>query len=267
MGSYADPTPFRISTITCTASVGSEINLDNLYEHLEISENSTGITYVEYGVKREETLYKGFNKKFLINRRREKPNKRFDNQLTIIYRVSDEVLVNIKVFKNGNIQMTGVKNPQQGYDMVDTLIHMIQGICQNPLTNMNYKICLINTDFKVGFEIKRDNLFKLMLNEYDNICSFEPCIYPGVKIQYFWNHNNTEKDGICKCSHKCCFKKKSGTGYGDSDCKKITISVFQSGAVIITGSQFNSQIEECYKFINSILYKNIDKIEKKQVLL
>ena len=274
--SYASPTPFRISTITTTASISTEVNLDILYEHLDVIDGaSTGITYLEFGKKKQETVYKGFTKKFLINRRREKTAKRFDNQLTIVYKISDITSVNMKVFRNGNIQMTGIKNANQGLTMVDNLIEMIQKINSEKSTdvvanidvlkNANYKICLINTDYKIGFEIKRENLFKVMVHDYENISSYEPCIYPGVKIQYFWNSENVEKDGVCKCSSKCFFKKKSGTGVGDSNCKKITIAVFQSGSVIITGSQSNVQIEECYGYINSVLYTNSEKIIKKNM--
>lgn len=273
MKEYASPTPYRISTITCTASIGAEIDLDQFYEHLNVSQTETGITFVEFGKKREETLHKGFAKKFLINRRRERPTKRFDNQLTIAYRVNAETLINIKVFKNGNIQMTGIKNADQGRNMIDELIKIIKDVpCdivedKNALESSNFKICLINTDFKVGFEIKRDNLFKYMQQNYENVTSYEPCIYPGVKIQYFWNSDNERQDGICYCANKCSLKKKSGDGFGESNCKKITIAVFQSGSCIITGSQMNGQIEECYDFINKVLYENIDKIEKKNIIL
>ncbi len=272
---YIDPTPYRISTITCTASLTVEVNLDILYDNLYITSESSGITFIEYGKKREETLCKGFAKKFLINRRRERPTKRFDNQLTIAYKLDDSTSINIKVFKNGNVQMTGVKNIEQGYNMIELLIDIIKKVHKednnvvsniNNIQNSNYKICLINTDFRVGFEIKRDNLFKLLINEYENIVSYEPCIYPGVKIQYFWNSENSSKDGVCHCSNKCYLKKKSGNGHGESNCKKITISNFQSGAVIITGSQQKEQIDECYDYINKVLYDNIDKIEKKQMV-
>ena len=274
---YADPTPYRISTITCTASIGAEVDLAILYEHLNITSTpEKGITYVEFGEKKNDTMFKGFTKKSLINRRRSKPTKRFDNQLTIVYRITDIWMVNIKVFRNGNIQMTGVKDPDLGSQVVDILIDIVKNIYTEKnrdvisditlLKNQKYKICLINTDFKVGFEIKRDNLFKLIVNDYKNICSYEPCIYPGVKIPYFWNSENSNKDGICNCTEKCQFLKKSGDGHGDCNCKKITVAVFMSGACIITGGQMKCQIEECYKFINNILYNNIDKIEKRNML-
>ncbi len=278
MMKYNNPTPYRISTITTTASVSAEVNLDILYEHLTITDGTTGITYLEFGKKKNETVYKGFAKKFLINRRRKKPSKRFDNQLTIVYKKNDITSINIKVFRNGNVQMTGVKNINEGSEMVDLLIDIIKNIHTikndvvsniDDLKNSKYKIGLINTDFKIGFEIKRDNLFKVMINDFNNITSYEPCIYPGVKIQYFWNSENVigERDGVCRCENKCFLKKKSGTGFGRDNCKKITLACFQSGAIIITGSQKTDQIEECYSFINKVLYENVDKIIKKQMTM
>lgn len=278
---YAPPTPFRISTITTTASVGAELNLQVLYDNLDVKREceSTGITYVEYGNRKQDTVYKGFAKKFLINRRRQKPAKRFDNQLTIAYKLSDDTVVNIKVFRNGKIQMTGIKEVEQGQVMVERVVSVVRDIYESKssevlsspdelekLVARDYKVCLINTDYKVGFEVKRDNLYKVMISDYENICSYEPCIYPGVKIQYFWNSDSQVKDGVCRCSNPCNYKKKSGDGNGDGNCKKITAATFASGATIITGSHTVDQVHECYNHINKILYDNVSKIEKKQIV-
>ena len=285
---YTLPTNYRISTITGTSCVGADVNLNILYDSLDVLTTKetfldikNGIVYVEFGSKKSTTIFKGFSKKFLINRRKIKPSKRFDNQLTIVYcYVENEITsnVNIKIFRNGNVQMTGLKNTDIGPKITDIVVDIIRSIYDNiskdvvddieKLKNSNYKIQLINTDYKIGFEVKRENLFKTILIDYDNVCSYEPCIYPGVKMQYFWNTNNPLKNGICNCvSKKCYKKKKSGDGDGDGNCKKITISVFQSGCCIITGSQFVQQIEDCYAYINKILYDNIEKVEKKNKIM
>jgi TATA-box binding protein (TBP) (component of TFIID and TFIIIB) len=285
----SSPTNYRISTITGTACIGAEINLKVLYESLDVitdkdtfADIKNDIVYVEFGTKKNTTIYKGFTKKFLINRRKIKPTKRFDNQLTIVYAYIDVLTniksnVNIKIFRNGNIQMTGLKNLDLGPKITDIVIRIIKHIYDDinkevvndidKLINSNFQVRLINTDYRVGFEIKRENLFKIIINDYDNICSYEPCIYPGVKMQYFWNAQNPLKNGICCCQSKKCYtKKKSGTGDGDGNCKKITIAIFQSGCCIITGSQIVNQITECYAYINKILYDNIPRIEKKNII-
>jgi TATA-box binding protein (TBP) (component of TFIID and TFIIIB) len=276
-------TKYRISTITATGSVNTEVDLDLLYDHLSViitergvgknEDTITGVVYVEYGKKRSETYYKGFSKKFLLQKKKETGSKRFDNQLTVIYKYNAESLMNIKIFKNGNIQITGIKQISDGEKMIDGLITEIRDIALKKdknvvndvtaLANNKYKVALINSDFKVDFEIKRDKLFTTMINMYENRCSFEPCIYPGVKIQYFWNINNVHKTGVCTCN-ETCFSGKGG-GKGEGDCKKITIAVFQSGCIIITGAQTTLQIDDAYDFICTVLYKNNEHIKKVSV--
>ena len=271
---YNTPTPYRISTITATGCVGTTINLDILYNNLEICADADddGIAYVEYGKKKSDTIFKGFAEKFTIQRRKEKPSKRFDNQVTIIHR-NKQGKVNMKVFRNGNIQVTGIKSLENGPKVIDTMINILrkihdekdENVVENvgDLKNIKFEIRLINTDYKVGFPIKRENLHKVLMNEYGIVCNYEPCIYPGVKIQYFYNLDNPKHDGICKCVDGKCHDKKGGSGRGNGQCKKITIAVFQSGCIIITGSQTKDQVDECYSFINKILYDNIHRIEKK----
>lgn len=275
-----DPTEYRISTITVTGSVNTEIDLDVLYSGFNdlIKETGVGktpshilgVVYAEFGKRRSETYYTNFSKKFIASKKKEYTTKRFDNQLTVMYKYSDDSLMNIKMFKNGNIQITGVKNIDEGQDMIERLVGMVQGICSKVDNNavkdykqlkaVNYKVALINSDFKVGFEIRRDKLFTLLINSFENKCSFEPCIYPGVKIQYFWNSHNHHKDGVCHCKSQCQVGK--GGGHGDGNCKKITIAVFQSGCIIITGAQTPYQIDEAYNFICSILRENFDFVKK-----
>ena len=237
---------YKISTITATGSVNTPVNLDVLFENLtieEVSSDAEGILYAEYGTRRRGRPKKAnVANKILID-----GHKRFDNQLTLEYRMalpSKMTVMNCKIFRNGNVQMTGVKYIEQGVQFVDRIIETIKrcssrgvdGICKlECLQNTNYLVRMINCDYKIGFSIKRDALFRLMINEYENIASFEPCIYPGVKIQYMWNKHNSSKDGLCQCEESCIQGKGDGMSLGK--CKKITVAVFQSGCVIITGAQ------------------------------
>lgn len=282
-----DPTPYRISTITATGSVNTEINLDIFYDTLKICSDDAdeGIVYVEYGKKKSDTVFKGFSesysKKNAANKRKSNTTtKRFDNQVTIVYRRNEVInkvdlqsLLNIKVFKNGNVQITGIKYIEQGSIVIDSIISIIKNAYDyNPniiksidsLTNINYNIRLINSDFRIGFAIKREWLHKIFTLNFDNDCTFEPCIYPGVKIQYFYNKINKINDGICHCCKPCLIGK--GTGLEENECKKITIAVFQSGCIIITGAQSHVQINEAYDFISSVLLKYKDEIEKKNII-
>lgn len=264
-------TPYKISTITATGSINSDVDLMLLYDSIVIkdviSAGGEGVLYAEYG-----SLRKGVSKKTNVSSRKLSDNhKRFDNQLTLEYRIPLRdafTVLNCKIFKNGNIQMTGVKYLDQGRIFIDRIIDIIKVgpdavANKEALKNTNYTIRMINCDYKIGFCIKRDALFKVMMTEYDNMVSFEPCIYPGVKVQYMWNQSNPCGDGICKCNETCINGK--GCGKGEGDCKKITVAIFQSGCIIITGAQTEEQINTTYEWINNILIQNKDKIEKKNI--
>ena len=127
---------------------------------------------------------------------------------------------------------------------------------------------MINTDFKTfndcemtdKFLIRRKVLHKILISDiYNNKCSFEPGKYHGVKLEFFWNLNKEEQNGICNCSEHCFGK---GKGNGNKDCKKITIAIFESGSVLITGGVSFEQIKYAYDYITEILRKHKDEIKK-----
>jgi hypothetical protein len=127
---------------------------------------------------------------------------------------------------------------------------------------------MINTDFKTftdkdmtnKFVIRRKVLHKILMSDiYNNKCSFEPGKYHGVKLEFFWNMNKEYQDGICKCCDNCFGK---GNGNGEKNCKKITIAIFESGSVLITGGVTFEQIEDAYNYITKVFKDNRNEIKK-----
>lgn len=268
-------TPYKISTITATACINSMLNLDKLYECIELIDHtdiSDGITFIEYGKKKENTFSKGYNKKLHIKKRKKESSKRFDNQATVIlkkYHDNQDTpnYSNMKIFKNGNVQVTGLKTIDHGVTIILFLIEYLQNLHKkygelldtaDEMHLSKYKICLINSDYRIGFEINRDSLNRVIQTKYNVFCNYEPCIYPGVKIQFSWNDESMQT-GVCQCSKQCNGK---GCGHGNGNCKKITIAVFQSGCIIITGAQSYAQINTAYNFINDIIEKNKEVVKK-----
>lgn len=257
-------TKYRISTITVTGSINSEIYLDKLF-NLMSKHRQDEISYLEYGSNKQDLQSAGTkttkNKK---NKTKEVTKRRFDNQLTIVMNYMEN-RYNIKLFKNGNLQITGVKSIENGKAAINFLIEIIKNIHNlydntllksiEDVKNINYRVRLINSDFKVeNCEIRLDYLYNIVTSKYKIICSYEPCIYPGAKIEYYYPNN-----GYCKCKTFC---------NGKSDvCKKITIAVFQSGCVIITGANKMEHINIAYDFICKILKDNLDKIKRKKLKL
>lgn len=255
------PPNLRISTMTAKSKIGSIIDIESVYKNLEINDY---IKYIEYN----NQPARGTHEKYSGAKKKTK-KKVFYNQITIII-VINNTTNNIKLFNNGSISMTGVKSAENGRRAVDILLECLKRTMDKDnkpaLENDNakveyYEIVLINSDYDMGYEIKRSDLHQLLVNDYKIFSSFEPCIYPGVNSKFYWNEDYKDKEykGHCYCNNICSGK---GKGNGDGNCKKITISAFQSGSIIITGAQTFKQIIDAYNFINNICIKHEQDLKK-----
>ena len=265
-----NPTPYKISTITATGDINAHIQLDVLFAEIPLAakafaSSTWGFSSAQFStdgivVRRSALDDKGEPLPVQkSSRRKRRPTRHFDNQCTLIYWELDRTVdrgVNVKCFKNGRVQMTGVRTVDEGARVVECLvstINAIPGVLEDAsisATASNYKVCLINSDFCLGYLVKRDKLHGVLVKSLGLICSYEPCIYPGVKLSFMWNHGWTAKNehqpGRCACVKPC---NGTGDGYGPGCCRKVTVAIFQSGCAIITGAHNYTQLEDTYGFV------------------
>lgn len=299
-----ESTPFKISTITALGSIGVSVNLQTFFEKMPLNDPSElGPVYIEYGRTKSEHSFRGAHHKAKKNLRNaaaarnaasngiDTKVKRFDNQATLDFKMSldSDYHVNTKMFNNGTVHMTGLKSILDGEKVIAGIIDRLQQLADadaavadrtregadeslivpldSKMVQGPFSIHLINSDFKVNFRIKREVLHEVLVRNYKNKCTYEPCIYPGVKLQYFYNTatENQKNNGNCQCPTGQCAGKGKGAAVGD--CKKVTIGVFQSGCVIITGASTVTQIEECYPYICKVLKDTIDLIRKRNYIV
>lgn len=241
--------------MTAISSINVDIDLTNLYQSFTPTDV---ITFLQYGNHPE----KGINQKQPRKARKPKPKKSFYNQITM--HVDCEKNVNVKLFNNGRIQMTGLKYETHGKKVVETVLRELQALdaksSHRCLISTDWfisptDIACINSDFSVGFPIKRDMLHREIVN-HGFYSSYEPCIYPGVNIKYYYNEDCV--GGICQCNSPCTGK---GCGKGDGNCKKVTIAVFKSGKAIITGARSQTQLTTAYDFISKFIQQRFQTIK------
>ena len=241
----------RISTMTLVSQISSNINLSKFYDYLPITEE---ITFIEHGT----SPIKGqtYKKK---KSRSNVPKKFFYNQITI--HVYLDKFVNVKVFNNGRIQMTGLRSKIQGVNIINILISELKKLPQDKLSEIldntdpvisSSNIVLINSDFDLKCKVKREILQRIIIDR-GYYSSYEPTIYPGVNIKYYFNKNKQDT-GICNCERSCDGKGKDGL------CKKVTVAVFNSGKVIITGGQSYEHLNTAHKFIKDIINEKQDEV-------
>lgn len=217
-----------------------------------------------------------------------KTKKRFFNQSSLVFRLLFDGVykeTNIKLFKNGGFQMTGVSSEMMARASLTRLIEMNYGRgiwtsdsaggtnTSSPTATPDdgggeeepkpyikkFDICMMNSDYNIGRSIKRDQLYKILVEKYGLWSSYEPTIYQGVNTKFFWNKSRPASApvGICVCPTPC---DGSGTGYGIGQCKKITISPFRTGSIIITGAKHPEQLYDAYEFTNTVLRTYADTV-------
>jgi len=273
--------PLRVSTMTTTVQLGVKIDIPKLYESIPLLPYwrlANGILKIQTG-----TSSKGMNCNDLMKQEKkgkEKVSKAFFNQATLV--VCREVSpfhwkeINVKLFKNGGIQMTGIRSAEMAQDTLTWLIDHIQTTCagipifDGPPRVHKFQVHLINSDFSIGAPIRQEALHTLITHTYHLPCMYETTVYQGVKTKYFFNDLpvSPDKEGRCTCPTLC---KGNGTGSGLHQCKKITISPFQTGQIIIQASGLPDgsmrHIEQAMKFIQSVFQHHTSEIVRKNYLL
>jgi len=270
-------TPLRTSTMVITAHWGTPINIGVIFEALNthiipLWYPAEGVLKIEYG-----TRVLGLSHKDVFTHRKIS-DKTFFNQSTIVVRRRVELPplkeedkedkedapaaasawkeVNIKLFANGGIQMTGVTSESFARGALEWLYELIQTFPESPFYQKvgiyRFSVQLINTDYSINRFIHQDALHKLLINEYNLFSMLEKTIYQGVNTKYFYNTTN-RRPGICSCEKIC---KGQGTGEGEGQCKRITMSIFRTGKIIITGARKMDQIQTAYTFLNNIFQKH-----------
>lgn len=221
------PKELMISTMTIVCKTKVLFNIENINKELKLDENK--ILSIKCNGK-ERTLIKSTRKRKM---KIQKEKKNFYNQVSICVKINDNKNVNIKLFINGSIQITGSK----------TFEHVVIGITKlfDEIRNKKYvdnldelyidkifdfKIAMINSNFKIGFEIEREKLYYLIKKNTKYVCVYDPNYHACVDIKF------------------------------EIDDKIVSIFVFESGSIVITGARNCSHITNSYNFIYEFLIEN-----------
>ena len=261
----------RISTITATASVNYPVDLKKLFDDIPLED---GVVFVEYGRVKTERITRGVHPRMteaddVPTKKKHGCNtgRRFDNQTTIVMRVQDSC-VNLKVFGNGSVQMTGLKRIEDGPLAVNIVVKAIKAVssasageiddkaCVDDMTMLecvDYRVRMINSDFRLGWPVRRDYAYVVMMREYGMRCFYEASAYPGLKIEYYYNPSQDAR-GICKCEDR-------GLSVKCSHCHKVTLVVVRSGSVIITGASTIAHLDAAHAFILEVLNTHREELE------
>jgi TATA-box binding protein (TBP) (component of TFIID and TFIIIB) len=253
------PKGVSISTMCAKCKLGTELNIDLIKNHMNLSEDD--ILTFKLNNDNMRTLIEAKKKKRRTKRKTKTSSNPFYNQITVVIRINegpytnmhDEPKINLKLFKNGSVQISGLKNIEYANKALNKLIYclsqvkgkMVDGKIEEvsfvenktKLGIFDFEIYMINSNYMVNLMIDRTKLYALLLMKKIK-ASYEKCVRACVNIKYVPpNHNNEEKD--------------------------VSVFIFEKGNIIITGARNFHHVISTYDYINNILLNHIDDIIKK----
>lgn len=260
-----EPSPIHISVKSACCELNRKLDLTEIAKVIyNLMLVNNGPNYKFQGIE-----YKDI---FKNNLKDEEGSSQFYNSCTVVVKISNRY-VNLKLFTNGSISMTGCKDDEDGEKAVKIFIEEMNNYDnifndekEELLEYSNYRITMINGDYFIGYGIIREELFDILKTDYKLFATYEAIRYPGVKVSFMWNSNKDIQNGVCNCSKYCLGKGKKYDGNGEGRCKKVTIAIFQSGKIIINGSKSMQQTNAAYNYINKILNENYDKIVRYSIM-
>ena len=177
-----------------------------------------------------------------------KKGNNFYNCVNIVMRISTgeteclekEAKINMKLFKNGSIQMSGCKSSSDINIALSKLITILETEETGEISVINFKIDNILANYKINMEINRNKLFELLQKKKIQ-ASYEPCIRACVVVKFTPIQENEQKN-------------------------QITISIFKLGNVLIAGARSDLHLIEAYDYLNDIILTHTEEISSTEIV-
>ena len=143
---------YTISTITLNCKIENcELSLVNIGKYLEIDDDIIGIKYYYGNISFSKGTYLTSSYKKSKYKKQEINDILFYNQISIIIAIDEIRHINVKLFQNGTLHITGCKSIKDGYDVTKILYSKLKQLSLKThdiiLTTNEYHIALDSHNF------------------------------------------------------------------------------------------------------------------------
>lgn len=228
--------------------------------------NNPSARRIKFKDQRKITV--GVCKKDIMNCRG-RVRKAFDNCFAIIMRYKTGEgdafrEIHVKIFATGKLEIPGILNEDMLKTTRNMLLAVLQPYFDEPLgfldTNPEDNV-LINSNFNCGFYVNRDKLFGILREKYGVETSFDPCIYPGIKCKFYFNHdlgfNEELQRGVITDAD--CGMKMSELNV-NKKYTEVSFMIFRTGSCLIVGNCTEKVLTYVYEFIKKVLMTERESI-------
>jgi TATA-box binding protein (TBP) (component of TFIID and TFIIIB) len=178
----------------------------------------------------------GLSKKDIISYR-SKTKSAFYNCFVIILRIKDKnnyKEIHVKVFNTGKLEIPGIQDD----DLHSTILKEVVDILNVNMNTTTIEVpdtsetVLVNSNFRCGYYIDRDIMYKLLKYKYNINATYDPCSYPGIQ---------------CK--------------YSVTDTTTISFMIFRTGSVLIVGKCEMDTLYKVYEFLVNMLKDEYSEVQ------
>ena len=185
-----------------------------------------------------------------------KNNGKFYNSLIFNWhtKYQHKTVVSVKLFPNGKVQIAGLSSIKSCAYISRKVHNKCYPFYENKETGKisNIKIAMINSDFKITNSLNLTTLCELLsqhsVQSNGNFSSivYQPIKYPAINTKFICSHH---LEDYYEHIYKHNFKKKYN--------KNISILIFRSGSIIITGGNDIGDYLFVYKYMLNLFNSNI----------
>ena len=188
-----------------------------------------------------------------------KNNGKFYNSLIFNWHTKYQykTVVSVKIFPNGKVQIAGLANIKSCAYIMRKVLYKCRDYFKDKESAKidNVKIAMINSDFKLSNALNLTNLCEILsensVETNGNLLSivYQPIKYPAINSKFICNKYLESYNNHV---YKYAMKKKFD--------KTISILIFRSGSIIITGGNDINDYFEVYNYILNLIKSNFKNL-------
>ena len=187
---------------------------------------------------------------------RSKKKGAFYNCFVVILRLRwDDTFkeIHVKVFNTGKLEIPGIRDDALLERTLEALTAMLSPLMPSSTAQLNYlpersETVLVNSNFSCNFFLDRQRLFDLLRTKYNISCSYDPCSYPGIQGEFYYDPTLVEQTGR---------QPEEGSA---RDTVRVSFMVFRTGSVLIVGKCSDEALNRIYEFICALLLRERSRI-------
>lgn len=160
--------------------------------------------------------------------------------------------IHVKVFNTGKLEIPGIRSEELLDKAMVLLTHSLSPLMPPVSPALAHvpersETVLVNSNFSCGFHIDRQKLFGIMRSQYNISCSYDPCSYPGIQAEFYYDNRTDVQTG------KLPAKETAEDLVEAGDVIKVSFMIFRTGSVLIVGKCCDDTLREIYAFICTLL--------------